>query len=149
MAYDPDWRDIEIARLKADSASLRDGLTASAAFPHTCQDGHELIGWRGDGELCPMCRVISEFDQVDGYSDHLQSRIDGMTVQLAAMEAEKAVLKGEVEAAAEDACYGCRNQTPITDGEGRWYHHDGLRCEAASIRQRQYQRRLTQESTTK
>lgn len=28
-------------------------------YPHMCRDGHDEIGWRGDGEQCPVCLTIA------------------------------------------------------------------------------------------
>lgn len=25
------------------------------SYPHMCRDDHEEVGWRGDGEMCPVC----------------------------------------------------------------------------------------------
>lgn len=25
-------------------------------YPHICRDGHDEVGWRGEGEQCPVCR---------------------------------------------------------------------------------------------
>lgn len=31
--------------------------TERTRYPHQCRDDHEEIGWRGDDERCPVCRM--------------------------------------------------------------------------------------------
>lgn len=40
------------AFLDADDERARLG---ERAYPHMCRDGHPQIGWRGEGEMCPVC----------------------------------------------------------------------------------------------
>lgn len=49
-------------------------------FPHLCQDGHEPIGFQGDAEECPVCRVLSICAGCDDLADQLDA--DGEDVQL-------------------------------------------------------------------
>lgn len=46
------------AAVKAGRAEGRASLRNS--YPHMCRDGHEEIGWRGEGELCPVCVARDE-----------------------------------------------------------------------------------------
>ncbi len=32
-------------------------------YPHMCRDGHDEVGWRGDGELCPACLTLNARDE--------------------------------------------------------------------------------------
>ena len=49
-------------RLRAALAGARETPVGTFVYPHMCRDGHEAIGWRGDGEMCPVCREMAIAD---------------------------------------------------------------------------------------
>lgn len=36
-------------------------------WPHMCQDDHEPVGWSGDDERCPVCRMRDEMEARSEY----------------------------------------------------------------------------------
>ena len=48
------------------------------SFAHWCALGHEEIGYKHFGhELCPLCRMINERDNLADERDDLLIRLDG------------------------------------------------------------------------
>ena len=41
-------------------------LVIETIYPHMCRDGHRRVGFRGDGDVCPVCEEQVRVEQVNG-----------------------------------------------------------------------------------
>jgi hypothetical protein len=48
-------------------------------YPHMCRDGHDEVGWRGEGEQCPVCKLKAHAEHVANELDHAVRVGDGAT----------------------------------------------------------------------
>jgi len=43
---------------RAEQAEAKLAAVVGQVWPHMCRDGHEPLGFAGDDEMCPACKVM-------------------------------------------------------------------------------------------